>query len=51
MPNTRRNKPTPELKGTLAKDEDKILARFPKAAAKFWKERPDNYDYEKGQQR
>jgi hypothetical protein len=50
MPDTRLHKPIPELKGTLAKDEDKILARFPKAAAKFWKERPDNYDYESDQQ-
>ena len=49
MPSTRRDKPRPELKGILAKDEDKILARFPKAAAKFWKERPDDYDYERDQ--
>jgi len=48
MPSTRRDKPWPELKGTLAKDEDKILARFPKATAKFWKKRLD--EYESGQQ-
>ena len=48
MPSTRGDKPMPELKGTLAKDEGKILARFPKATAKFWKKRLD--EYESGQQ-
>ena len=48
MPSTRRDKPRPELKGTTAKSVEEHLARFPKAAAKFWKERPD--EYESGQQ-
>jgi len=33
----RRVKPSPELKGTPSHDEDAMLARFPKATAKFWK--------------
>ena len=41
----RRNNPRPELKGTTSKSVEEHLARFPKAAAKFWKERPDEYDY------
>jgi len=44
MPSTRRDKPRPELKGTTAKSVEEHLARFPKAAAKFWKERPDDYE-------
>jgi hypothetical protein len=41
MPNTRRFKPMPELKGTSANDEGERLACFPKATAKFWKQRLD----------
>jgi Protein of unknown function (DUF4240) len=48
MANTMRYKPRPELKGTTAKSVEEKLARFPKATAKFWKERPD--EYERGQQ-
>jgi uncharacterized protein DUF4240 len=33
MPRRRRS---PELKGKLAKDEDAMLARFPRATEKFW---------------
>jgi hypothetical protein len=46
----RSDKPRPELKGTTSKSVEEHLARFPKAAAKFWKERPDDYDYESDQQ-
>jgi len=48
MPSTRRDKPRPELKGTIAKSVEENLARFPKATAKFWKKRRD--EYESGQQ-
>jgi hypothetical protein len=48
MPSTRRDKPRPELKGTISKSVEENLARFPKATAKFWKERPD--EYQSGQQ-
>jgi hypothetical protein len=44
MPTTRGDKPRPELKGTTSKSVEEHLARFPKAAAKFWKERPDEYE-------
>lgn len=43
MPNTRQGKPQPELKGTFVKNLEERLARFPKATAKFWKKRPDEY--------
>ena len=48
MPRTRRGKARPELKGTSVKNLEERLARFPKATAKFWKERPD--EYESGQE-
>jgi hypothetical protein len=48
MPSTRRDKPRPELKGTVSKSVEENLARFPKATAKFWKKRLD--EYESGQQ-
>ena len=44
MPNTRHGKPRPELKGTFTKSDEERLARFPKATAKFWKERLDEYE-------
>jgi len=46
MPNTRRDKPIPKLKGTIIKNVEEKLMRFPKATTKFWKERPDDHDYE-----
>ena len=49
MPSTWLDKPRPELKGTYVKGVEEKLARFPKATAKFWKERPD--EYENGQPR
>ncbi len=36
MPDPRHGRPVPELKGTLAKDEESALAHFPKATEKFW---------------
>ena len=48
MPSTRRDKPRPELQGTISKSVEENLARFPKATAKFWKKRLDKY--ESGQQ-
>ena len=36
MLSTRQFKPSPQLKGTLPKDEDSMLKRFPKAKEKFW---------------
>ena len=47
MSNIKRDEP-PQLKGALMKGLEEKLARFPKATAKFWKERPD--EYESGQQ-
>ncbi len=48
MSNAGRDKPRPELKGTISKSVEENLARFPKATAKFWKKRLD--EYESGQQ-
>ena len=50
MSNARSEKPRPTLKGTTAKSVEEHLARFPKAAAKFWKERPYDYNCESDRQ-
>lgn len=48
LSNIGHSKPRQKLKGTTAKSVEEKLARFPKATAKFWKERPE--EYESGQQ-